>query len=135
MNEFSEQAVAEAGGNLERAIDAYLEDYEFEGDGGSHTPGEFERFVIKDAIMGLLVDEAFEKALTTTPATELADRYGSDDAWGEHPTHIRAAWQHEVAGGDTISSYWEWVASQIDQQEEQQDAQERWPSSATGERS
>lgn len=44
--------------DFEEIIDAYLEDYVFEGEEGSHTPDEFGRFVIKDAIMGLLAKPA-----------------------------------------------------------------------------
>jgi len=46
----------------EQAIDDYVADYVMEGDDGSHTPTESERFLIKDAIMGLLVDPAFMAA-------------------------------------------------------------------------
>ncbi len=38
----------------EAFIDAYLEDYVFESDAGSHQPSDIDMFVIKDAIMGLL---------------------------------------------------------------------------------
>ena len=50
--------------DLERIIDSYLEDYELRDldDGGDHTPSEFERFVIKDAIQGLLVDPDWDAA-------------------------------------------------------------------------
>lgn len=41
---------------LETIIDAYIADYVMEGDGGCHTPTEGERLLIKDAIIGLLVD-------------------------------------------------------------------------------
>lgn len=46
---------------LEKIIDAYIDDYVFEADEGSHSPGEFERVVIKDAIMGLLVDKDWDE--------------------------------------------------------------------------
>ena len=50
---------------LESIIDDYLEDYEMRGedeDGrdACHTPSDGERFLIKDAIMGLLADSAWD---------------------------------------------------------------------------
>jgi hypothetical protein len=59
--------------SLEDIIDAYLEGYEFEGDEGGHSPGDFERFVIKDAIMGLLADEAFIAASASTQSPPVAE--------------------------------------------------------------
>jgi len=44
---------------IEQAIDEYLSGYVMEGDGGCHSPNEGELMLIKDAIMGLLVDPAF----------------------------------------------------------------------------
>ncbi len=57
------ESAAPASGELEQIIDDYVDDYEFcgEDDSGAdatHTPGEFERTVIKDAIMGLLATPA-----------------------------------------------------------------------------
>lgn len=40
----------------EAEIDEYIEDYEMRGDGSDYRPTEQERFVIKDAIMGLLAE-------------------------------------------------------------------------------
>jgi hypothetical protein len=34
---------------------------------------------------------------------------------GQHPAYSRNDWQHEVSAGDTSRSYWEWVASKIEQ--------------------
>lgn len=45
---------------LEKIIDAYVDDYEMRGDDGDHTPTEGERAMIKDAIMGLLVDDDWD---------------------------------------------------------------------------
>lgn len=56
------QGAGPDGEELERIIDNYLDGYELRGDGGDHTPSEFESLLIKDAIMGLLVDEAWDKA-------------------------------------------------------------------------
>ena len=41
----------------------YLDDYEVRGDEGCYTPNERERFLLADAINGLLVDEDFIRAL------------------------------------------------------------------------
>lgn len=46
---------------LEKAIDAFVEDYVMEGDSGSYTPTEKERILIKDAIMGLLADPEWDR--------------------------------------------------------------------------
>jgi hypothetical protein len=43
----------------EQAIDEYLSDYTMEGDSEFHMPSESELALIKDAIMGLLVDPNF----------------------------------------------------------------------------
>jgi len=37
----------------------------------------------------------------------LIDTYGY---WGQCPQHPRSDWQEEVANGDTLLGYWEWVA-------------------------
>lgn len=50
-------------------------------------------------------------------AEQLADKYGSDTSWGAHPTHSRSAWQEEVSNGDVQSGYWDWVVSQIEQED------------------
>jgi hypothetical protein len=52
----------------EEAIDEYLEGYEFRGDDGDYTPNERERFLMKDAIMGLFADES----LFASPTPEQA---------------------------------------------------------------
>lgn len=44
---------------LERVIDEYLDEYEFCSEDASYAPNEDEHMLIKDAIMGLLVDPAF----------------------------------------------------------------------------
>ncbi len=40
-------------------IKDYLEGYEFRGDGGDHTPNEFEEVLLIDAVGGLAGDEKF----------------------------------------------------------------------------
>lgn len=47
---------------LESIVDRYLDDYEMnDGEHRTHTPTEFERFLLKDAFLGLLVDEEWDK--------------------------------------------------------------------------
>ena len=47
-------------GRLENLIDDYLADYNFEGDNGcGYCPSDDDKFVMKDAIMGLIADEEF----------------------------------------------------------------------------
>jgi len=52
--------------NLEELIDDRLGDYSFEGDHGSYSPSENERFVMKDFLMGLLADDEFLRTLKET---------------------------------------------------------------------
>ena len=52
--------------NIEQAIDEYLSGYVMEGDGGYYSPNKDELMLIKDAIMGLLVDPAFMAAQEKT---------------------------------------------------------------------
>lgn len=50
---------------IEAAVDTYLEDYEY-GDSG-YRPTAAERFIAKDAIMGLLEDDGFLQAVDSLP--------------------------------------------------------------------
>lgn len=34
--------------------------------------------------------------------------------WGEHPGHLVADWQYEVANDDTRLGYWQWVANRLE---------------------
>lgn len=43
---------------------------------------------------------------------DLADLYGG--WWGRHPHYPVDEWKHEVEEGNTRYSYWEWVATCID---------------------
>jgi hypothetical protein len=38
-----------------------------------------------------------------------------DDIWEEYDKHSRSSWVQEVENGDTSLGYWEWVESQIEQ--------------------
>lgn len=53
----------------------------------------------------------------TMNAAELADFYGGDGYWGEHPHYSDSDWRHEVIQGHTRRSYWQWVESRIDEAE------------------
>lgn len=44
--------------------------------------------------------------------------------WGQDPNYPRADWKYEVANGDTLSGYWEWVVEKRDTADEL-DATER----------
>ncbi|MBD9434201.1 hypothetical protein IB257_30050 [Achromobacter sp. ACM03] len=48
---------------VQAAIDDYLEGYELRLDEGCHTPTEFERFLLVDAVAGLMADDEFIDAL------------------------------------------------------------------------
>lgn len=58
---------------LEQIIDEYIANYEFRGDGGDYAPNERERFLMKDAFMGLLADDDW------------------DAEWGKHIAALAAA--------------------------------------------
>ena len=55
----------------EQAIDEYLSDYTMDGDDAFHLPTESELALIKDAIMGLLVDQNFLAAFAPLTEPEL----------------------------------------------------------------
>jgi hypothetical protein len=48
---------------VEKAVDDYIQDYEFDDDNCYHIPTESERILLKDCAMGLLSDDAFIVAL------------------------------------------------------------------------
>lgn len=49
-------------------------------------------------------------------ALDLSLRF--DGPWGEHPMHSTSSWQQEVDLDETRLGYWEWVAGQNEQAEE-----------------
>jgi hypothetical protein len=59
---------------------------------------------------------ADDAADVTEGSAELHNLFCGGDVWGQHPTHTRRAWLDDVTGGNIQSGYWEWVASQIEQQ-------------------
>ncbi|PZR93462.1 MAG: hypothetical protein DI537_10070 [Stutzerimonas stutzeri] len=50
------------------------------------------------------------------PVSTVADPV---DPWADHPIYGSDDWRHEVSNGDTRQSYSEWVASRIEQDQEQ----------------
>lgn len=54
---------------VQAAIDDYLEGYELRLDEGCHTPTEFERFMLVDAIAGLMADDEFIGAMLSAIST------------------------------------------------------------------
>lgn len=52
-----------------------------------------------------------------TPAQALAEEHGG--TWGEHPKFPVVDWQHDVENDYTRSGYWDWVASKVDQDDEE----------------
>ncbi len=54
----------------EKAIDDFIEGYVLEADGGPHVPTDHERFLLKDAMVGLLADPAFTAALAEHEALQ-----------------------------------------------------------------
>lgn len=55
----AQEPVARDWPSIQSAIDEYLDGYELIGEPGDHTPTEFEKFLLTDAIAGLLDDEKF----------------------------------------------------------------------------
>lgn len=49
---------------------------------------------------------------------KLCDYFGNRGVWNEHSEYPRSGWAHEATDGDTINSYWKWVASQLEANEE-----------------
>jgi hypothetical protein len=45
----------------------------------------------------------------------LADQHGG--IWGEHPDYPVSDWRAEVSNNDTRLGYWDWVMSQMEQDE------------------
>ena len=82
---------------IEQAIDAYIEDYTLEADEGSHSPGEAERFMLKDAMLGLLADPAFKAAFASAPE---APASVSEPA-------VAWMWQHEETGHTGFVDVWQ----------------------------
>jgi hypothetical protein len=70
---------------LEAAIDAYVDGYVMEGDEGYHQPTDSESLMIKDAIMGLLVDEDWDRL------------------WGEHVDALAAIKANRERRGEPVA--------------------------------
>lgn len=80
---------------LESSIDAYIDDYAMECDGGSHHPSEADKCVIKDAIMGLLVDDdflaAWNRRAQPEPAASSCDCRACIPPYGENVRFVVCA--------------------------------------------
>jgi hypothetical protein len=48
--------------SVEQIVEAFVDHYELSDAGGAHSPTDYERFLIKDAVMGLLSDDDFARA-------------------------------------------------------------------------
>ena len=49
---------------------------------------------------------------------ELSDKYDTADGWGQHPEYREQDWMAKILDGNTRRGYWEWVAAQIEEQDE-----------------
>lgn len=49
-------------------------------------------------------------------AEQLDDKYNPEGN-GEHPIFTRGEWRDEVFSENTLRGYWEWVESQIEEEE------------------
>jgi hypothetical protein len=48
---------------------------------------------------------------------ELAELYDELEGWGDHPTYTMIDWRNAVIDDETRLGYWAWVASMIEQEE------------------
>lgn len=88
---------------INAAVDEYLEGYELRVDEGCHTPTEFERFLILDAVVGLLADEQILALLSGAPAA--GDARDADMYWNDADT--------ERFAGTTLDDAVHYVADDI----------------------
>jgi hypothetical protein len=49
-----------------------------------------------------------------TFAEKLANFFGTENSWGEHPNYPRSDWRYEVEHDNTGAAYWDYVASEIE---------------------
>lgn len=73
---------------IDAAIDEYLDGYELRLDEGCHTPTEFERFLLSDAIGGLLAEREFLALLTPAPAAGDTQTGAARDVLAERQRQI-----------------------------------------------
>lgn len=95
---------------VQAAIDDYLEGYELRLDEGCHTPNEFERFLLVDAVAGLMHDDEFIDALYSVvtaarPAPAAGDAREADMYWNDADT--------EGFAGSTLDDAVRYVADDI----------------------
>lgn len=95
---------------VQAAIDDYLEGYELRLDDGCHTPTEFERFLLVDAVAGLMHDDEFIEALYSVmaaarPAPADGDVLDADMYWNDADT--------EGFAGSTLDDAVRYVADDI----------------------
>lgn len=48
---------------------------------------------------------------------ELRQKYSTDRDAGEHPQHLRWMWREAVIDDKTLRGYWDWCATQIEEEE------------------
>lgn len=68
---------------------------------------------------------ALDRIFPDVPAAEVVAMMAVD-LWSEHPDFPRRAWQHEVAEGNVQSGYWEWVSSQCEQRDDEEECVHDW---------
>ena len=61
--------------------------------------------------------------LMSDKAWKLCQNCGGS-VWDQHPTYLREDWAQEAHNGDTIIGYWDWVISQIEQAEDEEEGNE-----------
>jgi len=59
-----------------------------------------------------------EHEMTAQELNAKYDDLNTGDGWSEHPNFLHSDWAYEASELNTLQGYWEWVASQIEQANE-----------------
>jgi hypothetical protein len=79
------------------------------------TVSEWDFNIKKGAPDGMPYRAELARSDRLLTADELQEKYSTERDNGEHPQYLRRDWRHEVAEGDTLRGYWQWVEAQIEQ--------------------
>jgi hypothetical protein len=90
----SEEVMERNADKVNKALQEYLGGYELRADEGDHTPTDFERLLIEDAIQGLMVEDEFVDAFVAlhAPFARSATAATPEPEPEPNATPIRQAW-------------------------------------------